>query len=244
MIQDIYKQSELSLAAYAELNSSTLSLQKAKLIDAGFSSKQADKFSDQYGVVTQYNDTLAEGGLGTSFSATVFKDTDGNLTLAIRGTLESGDFVPTDANILTEGTGYDQIVAMYNWWQRVSNPIGQSVPQYTIEFGSALLPAPTNSLELYSAGLGAINYYLVPLASVSATGELASSIAADSDQKLEVVGHSLGGHLAMAFESLFRNDTSAVTTFNAPGFTSTQINQDFFARLNVGREQHYQCDSR
>lgn len=84
-IQVIYTQSELALAAYASLNTSLLTEQKVELINKGFSEIQADNFSEQYSVISQYNDTFDEGGMGTSFSATVFQDADGNLTLAIRG---------------------------------------------------------------------------------------------------------------------------------------------------------------
>ncbi len=151
-ILDLFLKAELSLASYAELPNGQPIPSNLEQGGKGLSTAQAVEFSSNYTVVTQYNDTPIEDGLGTSFSATVFKDTDGNLTLAIRGTLELGDIVPTDANIATEGAGYDQIVAMYNWWQRVSNPIGQSVPQYTIEFGSVINgQAPiTNATETTS----------------------------------------------------------------------------------------------
>ena len=125
--QTIFAQSELALAAYATLNNSALSAQKARLEDAGLSGVQADKFALRYSVLTQFTDTTAEGGLSTSFSATVFKDASGNLTLAMRGTLEPGDSVPTDADIAIAGAGFDQIVALWNWWQRVSNPAGSCV---------------------------------------------------------------------------------------------------------------------
>ncbi|MDP2883069.1 MAG: hypothetical protein Q8N89_15995 [Azonexus sp.] len=76
-IQSIFYQSELALAAYATLNNSALSSQKSSLKNAGLSDAQVDVFAGKYAVVTQYNDTIAEGGLGTSFSATVFKQPKG-----------------------------------------------------------------------------------------------------------------------------------------------------------------------
>ena len=54
-------------------------------------------------IVDQYGDA------DSSFSVTVFADTAGRLTLAIRGTKEAGDFVPTDFDIATHGVGYDPV---------------------------------------------------------------------------------------------------------------------------------------
>jgi putative lipase involved disintegration of autophagic bodies len=51
----------------------------------------------------------------------------------------------------------------------------------------------------------------------------------DTNAKVDLTGHSLGGHLALAFSSLFDSVTGQVTVFNAPGFkTETQA---FFAKL-------------
>ena len=103
---------EFALAAYATLDNGTLDDpdQKIALRNAGMSVAQAERFSSNFSVVTQFND-------GPGFSATVFKDSSNNLTLAIRGTLEIiGDILPTDNLILEEGAGYDQIISMYNWW--------------------------------------------------------------------------------------------------------------------------------
>src|SRR3990167_3519104 len=123
--KNLFDNAELALAAYATLTTSDLATQTTALKNAGLSASQADNFAPRYQVVTQFNDTPIEGGTGTSFSATVFKDTSGNLTLAIRGTLEltgnPNDIIPTDANIAFNGAGYDQIVAMYNWWTRASS---------------------------------------------------------------------------------------------------------------------------
>ena len=73
---------EFAFAAYANLANGTLDEpeQRTALIEAGMSETQAQKFSLNYNVVTQFNDT------DTSFSATVFKDASGNLTLGIKGT--------------------------------------------------------------------------------------------------------------------------------------------------------------
>jgi Ca2+-binding RTX toxin-like protein len=226
--QIILSQSELALAAYATLNNSALSAQKARLKDAGLSDAQADTFAARYAVLTQYTDTPAEGGLGTSFSATVFKDSSGNLTLAIRGTVEligtPNDILPSDRDILLAGASFDQIVALWNWWQRVSHAAGTLVPQY------CLTGTPTNLSQAVFIQ-STVGQWLEPIISATATGTLVDVLGVDSDHKLDVTGHSLGGHLAMAFGALFASATNQVTVFNAPGFKNTVAVQTFFTSL-------------
>ena len=192
----IFNQAELALAAYADLTISTLNGQEAALKNAGFATRQFQEFATRYSVVTQYTDPT------TSFTATVFKDPAGNLMLALRGTLEGRDYV-TNGDIALAGTGYDQLVSMVNWWQRASNPNGQSVTQYQlITYIGGLDPVPpAGAMLLYQSG--STTTYLEPAASAQATGELLAAVGADADHRLDVTGHSLGGHLAMAFGSLF-----------------------------------------
>ena len=229
-IPQIYDQSELALAAYANLTPGVTNdlVRREALVAAGFSAKQAEEFAKKYPVVVaQFNDTEAEGGLGTSFSATVFKDAAGNLTLAIRGTLEAGDFVPTDATIATSGVGYDQVVAMWNWWQRVSNPSGTAVTQYRLVATPADL---SHATWIAHAGAGNTGLWLEWYTG-TANGSLRDVLAADADQKLDLTGHSLGGHLAMAFGSIFPSASNQITVFNAPGFLDDADNRTFFALL-------------
>ena len=133
----LFDSAELALASYSALGQGDTGNQRAVLTQAtgaAMSITQATEFARRYPTVfAQFNDTPAEGGMGTSFSATVFKDTSGNLTLAIRGTLEFiGDIIPTDLDIAIRGAAYDQIVAMYNWWKREATESGLTVEQYRI----------------------------------------------------------------------------------------------------------------
>ena len=105
--QTLFSSAELALAAYASLVQGDTRLQTSALQAQGnvMSAKASEEFALRYlTVVTAFNDTA------TSFNATVFKDAAGNITLAIRGTQETGDFLPTDANIALNGAGYDRLL--------------------------------------------------------------------------------------------------------------------------------------
>lgn len=229
----VFEKAELSLASYAALASgipTNTAAQREALVAQGFTVKQADEFSVRYPtIITQFNDTAAEGGMGTSFSATIFKDSSGNLTLAVRGTLEAGDFIPTDADIFLSGAAYDQIVAMYNWWKREASEGGLLVEQYQIVSRPREEDQPLNSVFLTADPLQAFYLVLAPL--VVATGELWSELTTDSNGKIDITGHSLGGHLALAFNKLFSGVAGEVVVFNAPGFIDSTINQAFFSHL-------------
>ena len=234
MTNALYQNAELAMAAYATLSQGPTSDQLQNLRAQGFSEKQAEEFATRYPVVvTQFTDTE------TSFSATVFADAVGNLTIAFRGTLEAGDIIPTDANIFLYGAGYDQIVAMYNWWVRETTPVGQSTEQYQV---NKYVPAqgqtpPPEAIFLYSETVvvnevaEVTNYYLETATAVDGTGGLLNSIVGDADGLYDVTGHSLGAHLALAFNALFPGTTNLVTGFNTPGFKDTPTNQSFFTAL-------------
>lgn len=67
---------------------------------------------------------------------------------------------------------------------------------------------------------------------VSTEGKLALALA--NDAVIDVTGHSLGGHLAMAFGSLFASQTGDISVFNAPGFIDNVENNAFFDLLVSG----------
>ncbi|MEZ5617337.1 MAG: hypothetical protein R3E40_03545 [Rhodocyclaceae bacterium] len=233
-IPQIYDQSELTLAAYANLTPGVTNdlIRREALVAAGLSAKQAEEFAKKYPmVVAQFNDTPDEGGMGTSFSATVFKDASGNLKLAFRGTAElfasPSDLFPTDATIATSGVGYDQVLAMWNWWQRVSNPTDAPVTQYRLVATPADL---SHATWLSHAGAGNTGLWLEWYTG-TATGSLRDALAFDADQKFDLTGHSLGGHLAMAFGAIFSSASNQITVFNAPGFLDDADNRTFFALL-------------
>ena len=203
-------------------------------------STQATEFATRYPtIVTQYADTLAAGGMGTGFNATVFKDAVGNLALAIRGTdsLSVGgnaSDLSTGLDIVGSGAGYDQIVAMVNWWLRATATKDQMVNQFRL--AEVPLIQVSEGAVVLRPGTAPETSYVLDVApqQVKATGEVKAALDLDPDLRVEVTGHSLGGHLAMAFSTLFAAQTEQVTAFNAPGFSSSAVNQAFFAKLKLG----------
>jgi hypothetical protein len=169
----------------------------------GMSLTQATAFAKRFPTVVASYDDLP----GTGFQATVFKDTSGavpgNLTLAIRGTEDSGgDFFPTDADILTGGAAYDQIVAMVNWWKRASADPGTSeeptmVDQFRLaEVSNSQIPEGAVVLR---AGVNPDTSYVLDVADqvaafTVAEGNIIAALAADPDHRVEVVGYSRRSH--------------------------------------------------
>ncbi|MDZ7805101.1 hypothetical protein [Thiohalophilus sp.] len=239
-ILSIFKKSEFSIAAYANLNEGTPV--PANLIQEGdgLSDSQAIDFASSYSIITQYNDSPEESGIDTSFSTTIFKDNAGNLTIGFRGTLEFIQDIDDGKDIYFHGVAYEQIVAMHNWWKRVATQPGETVQQFAIQYFHDEAPVPDDAVFLYEkeevildVGYDAstIRYYLVETDNAVATGDINSVLTTDPNQKVSLTGHSLGGHLAMAFGALFPEVTENITVFNAPSFKQTAINEAFFSRM-------------
>jgi Ca2+-binding RTX toxin-like protein len=195
-ISELSVQAELSLAAYANLTKGVPS--QAELRKAGMSQTQAEHFAAEWSVVDQSTDSAS------GFSATVFEK-GGQRYLAIRGTEPSDvlDFI-ADADLGTSGAAAKQIVALYNYVQRLTGTKGQAVSQ--LEWNG-------QNYVLNNAS-GAVGILDTPLSGT-----------------LTVAGHSLGGHLAIAFGRLFPQLTGQIDTYNAPGFMDG-IAAGFFARID------------
>ncbi len=202
-----------------------------------FAQAQIDKIGVRFEIaIPTYNDIAAPGGSGTGFDATVLRgvqsDNNGQLYISIRGTKQPEDF-SSSAMIAGRGAAFDQIVAMYNWWMRVGTAAGSNVAQYTIQISTT-----QSASTLYSQSSGSTNtiyYDLVRVADTTATGEVAQLLASDPDLKIDVVGTSLGGHLAMAFNGLFGGQVGQAAAFNSPGFSAASGVSNLFSMLGGTR---------
>ncbi len=193
-VTGIYEYAVLASVAYVPLRAGLTEAERGVLLSSRFASDQVDDFVSLYPeIVAQYND-----GEGTSLSATVVRSAIGELSVSFRGTVEFiGDILPTDADIFVGGAGYDQIVAMTNWWLRVTGEKDTAVEQFRLmEYLNHEVPAGAVVLRSDAEK----SYVLDDAPEASATGELHAAIS--SGQTVNVTGHSLGGHLAMAFSSI------------------------------------------
>ncbi len=233
MGSELYNYAELAQAAYADLivgptnSSSNLAMLKDADDGAGMTSTQAEQFAARYTKVI----AVVDDSINTGFAATIFESSDGQLKLAIRGTDDLfGSDGDDDLEIFSNGIASEQIIAMVNWWNRVTAEVDSSVEQFTIVSyvnGTSSVPGAVSLYSVPNGNNTVTNYYLEPTANVLATGELYGRM----DQELSITGHSLGGHLAMAFGSLFPDATQGVTVFNAPGFLVNTFSQSLFQAL-------------
>jgi Ca2+-binding RTX toxin-like protein len=199
---DCFNGSELSLTAYALLHAGITGEEYLDALqdkEVGMTVTQAQDFATHYTVVDQYTDS------SSGFSATVFQDAQGKRYVAIRGTQLSDvmDLIE-DSALAISGTAGRQIIALYNYVQRLKGAKNESVSQ--MEWN-----------ELSSS------YVLNP---TGATGLLDTPLSGEID----IVGHSLGGHLAIAFGRLFPGNVTQIYTYNAPGFHDA-LSRDFWGEM-------------
>ncbi|WP_242675146.1 calcium-binding protein [Phytopseudomonas dryadis] len=247
-VLDSFEQSLLAAASYADFPSDpTTETLKISLIDANFSSTQADYFLQRWEFIHHQPDT--ESG----FSATLFKSKDPNAAqpyvLAIRGTAGFQDLVVTDgSDIVLDGLAIDQIVDLWNYWGQLTTPKGQAftgAQLVTLEQETAYLAmakvgqfiptlnmtASTYLAWLYSrtdiiidnGPLGervrTIEVILPGLDDPDFSGVLDTPLTVDLLGG--VTGHSLGGHLSAALTRLVPGIEAL--TINGAGFMTGVI---------------------
>jgi Ca2+-binding RTX toxin-like protein len=180
----------------------------------------------------------------SGYSSTLFqsKGAGGEFVLAFRGTESMADLAADLGDIVVDGLAIDQIVDMYNDWQRLKAPAGttyraahlQRLDVETTAYRLAMI-TPGSASEAYLALLNARTDIVID----SPSGEVkriefadSASLFGASDKralglgsipvgaKLTVTGHSLGGHLAAAFSRLFPETGAEALTVNAAGFAT------------------------
>lgn len=189
-IKQYFEYSQLAQAAYALWNEG---VSTTVLVDqSGFALSQAREFLgvDTNGIRIPgkgYSVLNHAPNDPTGFSATVFMNNEtGKMTIAFRGTETDGFLNPDvleDGFLAVEGYARDQIYSLYNYIQRLITPPNETVAQWVRAetFDPAGDVIITWALTGTAHGLGVI----------------------PEGAQIDVTGHSLGGHLAMAASRLF-----------------------------------------
>lgn len=243
-ITNVKKLSELAstaLASYAYFNQNGYpgGLTKPDTEQGvGMTEKQALAFTDRYSLAYYRPNDL------TGFSATLFTDTlDGNKkVLALRGTeFTQGagqiatDFAVADAlGIAGAGFANFQAVQLYRYVKELTT-IGGVAVQYSdddiakiamlffakqIELATVILPQGTaHDIAVWASQQAGFSSLFSELANDKGAGTGAALLQAGD--KVDVTGHSLGGHLALLFARMFPQYTDQVVTLNAPTFFGT-----------------------
>jgi Ca2+-binding RTX toxin-like protein len=233
---------------------------KVALIASGFSkdqnnptqSAQATAFLDQWRIVDQYTAPDVIFGLGgTGFSGTLFQNiSTGAYTFSLRGTAGLTDLSADAGDVLVDGIALDQIVDMYNYWQSLTHAGVYQAKQLmamateTLALNAAYAVSTPAGLA-YESILRARTDIVIdyPGRTVRAIQSVDSTQLSDARLQsgsgvlagatnVNVEGHSLGGHLAMAFSRLFPDVTNEVTAVNGAGFNFANTNvKNLFAML-------------
>lgn len=199
---------------------------------AGLSSAQVGYFIQHHKVLHHRPNT------SSGFAAVLVASRDTanpGLTLAFRGT-EMGAGFPYFPDLFGAGVqgiaGYgaaiDQIVDLYNYWQRLTASAGASVRLARI--GSTSDPNATGVFYPTVQTPGA-TYLRIEFFQSSADGPDSGLGIVTGPVNITAAGHSLGGHLAIAFERLFSMSVTNAYVVNSAGFRDSEAVNRFFRAL-------------
>jgi Ca2+-binding RTX toxin-like protein len=219
-IQNLFAQAQLAEAAYADLAAAignnaklqeVLDIAFKQTYGGSFSQSQAAAFADEWEVIDHIPDTAA------GFSATIFKNIQtGAYSLAIRGSTDFADFSADAALIAVDGIAIRQVVDLYNYWQRAT-----TAKNLTYQTAQIVLYDSSGNLPPDAIPVGGSPYGIVLTDSSELPDpnlRLGSEKVPAGLSTLNVAGHSLGGHLTMAFTRLFPSLGSDALGINGLGF--------------------------
>jgi Ca2+-binding RTX toxin-like protein len=226
-INSLLNEALLAQAAYAtglKKGMSEKNLIKELLEGDDFTEAQAKYFASKYKVVEQTEN------IETGFSATLFQEinedgTLGEYHLASRGSSPKDprdpDWNSANADNLLYGISVDQVIDYLNFYLRLTH--SSTVAQFAFESEAMVIGSPSQP-HVIAGHSKSLTKYLVFNEIVGGAPGLG---AIAENQQLNLVGHSLGGHLASAFTLLFPSIVAGTTTFNSAGFLATRF--DTFA---------------
>ena len=224
---NVYGMAEVAEASYSDLEGAVAANDiVAALLSEQVSPTQASEFVNHWKVVHHQPDDPISG-----FSATLFESLDnpGGFTLAIRGTAGLVDINADVGDIVHDGLAVKQIIDLYNYWQRLSTPDTESIRLARLVDAPAGLPED-QVIDVVEGG-GPRRLTVV----FEQTGELGLGRIPAGASSIKVTGHSLGGHLAMAFTRLFPDVNATAYAINAAGFGVENTNVDHFFDLLAER---------
>lgn len=192
-------------------------------------------------------ESIDESGNGTTQYTFAVRGTETGL-----GTVFDDLFATDLADIVADGIAIDQVIEMYNYWKSLTcntvfyqaaylETLTAETLQLKTLWAQTLLPTgpaiyANYVAELQAAGIVVEMGPLGPSAQRIAFGDSNFvlpgsyiSIGLDklsSNATVDVAGHSLGGHLAMAFSRLFPSATADVVAVNGAGFNFANGNVD------------------
>ncbi|HYD57876.1 MAG TPA: VCBS domain-containing protein [Burkholderiales bacterium] len=259
----LYERAQLAEASYSLLDRinyrdqaeliTALDVANREDFEGEFSRTQATEFGQKWRVEDHIPDTAA------GFSATLFQRIDasgattGEYHLAVRGSTQAiKDFFLADlSDIFLDGISLDQLIDLYNYWKRVTTPASQTYTAarlVTLPVETALLSAAGPAATVYEAQLrqrpeiiidkGVVGTTVKTVEFIDSSGLIDESLRNGAGigpiPSIQLSGHSLGGHLAMAFTRLFPAVASSALAINGLGFRPSNSNVPNIFRLLGG----------
>jgi len=225
-IKKLYEFAALSQAAYGYLPERPTDRQAQEVLvrtletDIGEENRFVLSQAQRLIGATGYSVLHHQANDSWGFSAMVVRDNrTGEKSIVFRGT-EAGlteiDTLGSNVQIALAGVARDQIFSMWNYFQRLIAPEGAPVAQW--------VPTPASPNPAFPIASPVRPYSLV---SGAATG---LGVLTPGEQ-VDLAGHSLGGHLAIAFSRLFPVATRQAYVFNSAGFYNSIFAAQTFAQL-------------